>query len=209
LSHLTSQDSRANVLAWYVATATLGSSLGTELAGRLVEYLQQRDGWSVKDAYHSLFWLYAAIGLANLVLVSAMSVRAEDDVHSKPVNTAEEVDILLDDMDDENEAPTVLKQTTPTPPRKGGLFAQISPETRRITYKLGGIFALDSVSRCLRNFSMHTYFSSTVGWRNDQLESDQLLHRNKVRLAKINPWRYHFRCLPVIGFLRSASWATR
>jgi hypothetical protein len=135
------------VLSWYVATATLGSSIGTEVVGRIVEHLQQWDGWTIKDAYHSIFWLYAAIGLLNMAMVLVMSDRSEASTVSKPAEEGIESNVLLDDMDSDAEEPATPKPVkSPTPMRKkGGLLAQISPETRRVMYKLSSLFALDSV----------------------------------------------------------------
>ena len=47
LSHLTNPKTRSDVLAWYVTTASLGSAIGTELSGRIVDVLQRRDRKSV------------------------------------------------------------------------------------------------------------------------------------------------------------------
>src|ERR1700761_451026 len=44
LSHLTTPKTRADVLAWYVTTATLGASIGTEFFGRVIHWLQGREG---------------------------------------------------------------------------------------------------------------------------------------------------------------------
>ena len=51
LSQLTTPETRADVLAWYVTTSTLGSSLGSEASGRIVHYLQSLEGWTPVDSY--------------------------------------------------------------------------------------------------------------------------------------------------------------
>ncbi|ETI29370.1 hypothetical protein G647_01823 [Cladophialophora carrionii CBS 160.54] len=82
LSQLTTPTTRADVLAWYVTTSTLGSSIGSEVSGRLIHYLQARPGWTDVDAYHSLFWIYLIMGIVNvlfvLLLTDACELRAND-----------------------------------------------------------------------------------------------------------------------------------
>ena len=39
LSHLTTQDTRADMLAWYVIASMLGSALGSEASGRVFQTL--------------------------------------------------------------------------------------------------------------------------------------------------------------------------
>jgi MFS family permease len=47
LSHLTNRKTRADVLSWYVTTASLGSAIGTEVSRRVVDFLQtSKDGHS-------------------------------------------------------------------------------------------------------------------------------------------------------------------
>jgi hypothetical protein len=77
LSQLTTPSSRADVLAWYVTTSTLGSSIGSEVSGRVIHFLEERDGWTSVDAYHALFWVYAAMGLVNAVLVLPLTGDCE------------------------------------------------------------------------------------------------------------------------------------
>lgn len=55
LAELTVPDTRADVLSWYITTAALGSASGTAAAGRMVQWLQAKDGWSLLDAYHVCF----------------------------------------------------------------------------------------------------------------------------------------------------------
>jgi hypothetical protein len=77
LSQLTTPSSRADVLAWYVTTSTLGSSIGSEVSGRVIHFLEGRDGWTSVDAYHALFWVYTAMGLVNAVLVLPLTEDCE------------------------------------------------------------------------------------------------------------------------------------
>ncbi|CAK7265884.1 hypothetical protein SEPCBS57363_001817 [Sporothrix epigloea] len=82
LSEITNPATRAYVLAWYVTISALGSSLGLEVAGRVVNYLHNdRDagglGWTLVQAYHACYWAYAAMGVVNLVLSLLLSKRCE------------------------------------------------------------------------------------------------------------------------------------
>jgi MFS family permease len=78
LSTLTTAKTRPDVLAWYVTTATLGQSIGTEACGRVVSYLENKDGWNLTDAYHAIFWIYSFMGLANLIFMFSLSAKCEE-----------------------------------------------------------------------------------------------------------------------------------
>ncbi|OAA68267.1 Major facilitator superfamily domain, general substrate transporter [Niveomyces insectorum RCEF 264] len=83
LSEITNPATRADVLVWYVTTSALGSSVGTEIAGRAVHYLhggsggKTTGGWSLLQAYHVCYWAYAAMGVVNFVLSLLLSTRIE------------------------------------------------------------------------------------------------------------------------------------
>ena len=65
------------MLAWYVTTSTLGSSIGSEASGRFVHYLQARPGWTDVAAYHSLFWVYLIMGIVNVLFVLLLTDACE------------------------------------------------------------------------------------------------------------------------------------
>jgi MFS family permease len=77
LSQLTSPRTRADVLAWYITTSTLGSAVGSEVGGRIVTYLQAQDGWKLVDAYHALFWVYTGMGIVNAVFMMLLTDACE------------------------------------------------------------------------------------------------------------------------------------
>jgi MFS family permease len=77
ISQLTTPSTRADVLAWYVTSSTLGSSIGSEASGRIIHYLQNRAGWNDIDAYHTLFWIYAVMGCVNVVFVLLLTDACE------------------------------------------------------------------------------------------------------------------------------------
>jgi MFS family permease len=73
LSHLTNQETRSDVLSWYVVTSNLGSAVGTEVVGRVVETLKSRDGWSERHIYHAIFAAYVIMGIASMGLSVLMT----------------------------------------------------------------------------------------------------------------------------------------
>ncbi|EPE10886.1 major facilitator superfamily transporter [Ophiostoma piceae UAMH 11346] len=82
LSEVTNPATRADVLVWYVTTSAVGTSLGTEVAGRLIHYMESEPekgglGWPLLKAYHVCYWAYAAMGLMNLLLCLVLSKRTE------------------------------------------------------------------------------------------------------------------------------------
>ncbi|UNI13681.1 hypothetical protein JDV02_000403 [Purpureocillium takamizusanense] len=77
LSHLTEPSTRADVLSWYVTISTMSSAVGTEVAGRMVHVLQEWRGGTVTEAYHDMFWIYAAMGVTSLICALLMSDKCE------------------------------------------------------------------------------------------------------------------------------------
>lgn len=81
LSELTSPETRNDVLVWYVTLASIGSSVGTEISGQVIEFLtgggEGGQGWMLKDAYHACFWGYAVMGTLNMLSVGFLSNKCE------------------------------------------------------------------------------------------------------------------------------------
>lgn len=158
LSQLTTPTTRADVLSWYVAISTLGSSIGSTAAGRFIRHLQEAKKLSPVDAYHTLFWLYAGMGLVNLVLVSLLGQACEltgqaDEVYAQLPQQQQQNDDV-DDVDD-NDAPA--------PPQPKGRWltsrlSQISKPTRVVMWKLWVLLALDSVADGMVPYSLTNYF---------------------------------------------------
>ena len=138
LSHLTRPETRADVLAWYVTTSSVGSSLRTELSGRLVEILQHRD-WSLTEAYHAVYWVYVGVGIFNCCLTPLLSSNCE----AKKTTETEESEILLNEIDGDGNAQAT---EVPRQSKKQGHFAQISRETRSVMYKLWFLLIVDSLA---------------------------------------------------------------
>jgi MFS family permease len=157
LSHLTNPKTRSDVLAWYITTSSIGSAIGTELAGHVVESLQHRDGWRVTDAYHAIFWIYVIMGALNIVCTLLLSDACE--MIQAPKNEASEMlltDRVSHDEDGAKEAEAEAPET-PIPTRKS-FFAQISSETRAIMYKLWFLLIVDSLADGMVSYALTTYF---------------------------------------------------
>ncbi|KAF3770597.1 MFS general substrate transporter [Cryphonectria parasitica EP155] len=77
LSELTVPETRADVLSWYITTAALGSASGTAAAGRLVSWLQAREGWTLLAAYHVCFAVYALMGTLAFMAAFVLSPKSK------------------------------------------------------------------------------------------------------------------------------------
>lgn len=151
LSHLTTPETRADVLSWYVTTASVGSAIGAEASGRIVHFLQSLDGWTLLDAYHTSFLVYAGMGLVNVALTLLLSERCE----AKKVGAREEREVLLDEIGHPgNGSPG----SSLARPEKTSLFAQISQETRSIMYKLWFLLIVDSLADGMTGYSLTVYY---------------------------------------------------
>ncbi|KAI1380416.1 MFS general substrate transporter [Hypoxylon crocopeplum] len=169
LSQLTTPETRADVLAWYVTTALFGSSLGSELSGRLLRFLQSKDEWTEIDSYHALFWIYAIMGSVNFGLVmllsdecelrpqngtytrlpqdgSAGSTRSGADTHVEASETG-----LAGYHPSQNWIVRIVKWLS-------NRLAQISAPTRSVMYKLWFLLAVDSLADGMVPYSLTNYF---------------------------------------------------
>ena len=161
ISHLTSPATRADVLAWYVTTASLGSAIGTEISGRVVDSLQKKPGWTLIDAYHGVFWIYTGTGALNMVLTLFLSAKCESNVKEIP-KTTEEADVLLNgssaiSQEDESEEPAPPRtEVSKTGSRR--YFASISRETRSTMYKLWFLFIIDTLADGMVGYSLTVYY---------------------------------------------------
>lgn len=173
LSSLTSPNTRADVLSWYVTVATLGQSMGTESSGRVIHYLQHLDGWTLIDAYHAVFWVYSGVGVINLIFMALLSDKCE--IQKTEDTTKEEAEVLLDD-DESQEMEEVSRQSLDQPPQKDQkqrLFSQISTETRSAMYKLWFLLIIDSLADGMTPYSLTTYYM------------DQKFHMKKSTLGDV------------------------
>jgi len=145
-----------------VTVSTWGLSIGSEAAGRIIEHLNGGKGWTLTNAYHSIFIGYAVMGLVNSALVYFMTDACEADNTSDKyaqVSQNDNDDVELDEQDPS------LRPTpkTPEPPQAdnktwlswmGSWLSNISAPTRRIMYKLWILLMADSVADGMVPFAL-------------------------------------------------------
>ncbi|WWD19951.1 hypothetical protein CI109_104424 [Kwoniella shandongensis] len=146
LSQITTLESRSNVLSWYVTTASFGSAIGTEIAGRTIHALKGSAGWTEVDAYHAIFGLYVVFGIVNMGCALFLSERTELE---DPTKEGED-GILLESVEEEE----TDQKDTPKPSR----LAQLSPKTRSVMFKLWPLLAVDSMADGMVNYSLTAYY---------------------------------------------------
>lgn len=163
LSQLTSPVTRPDVLVWYVTTASLGSAAGTEISGQVIERLRRRDSWTLLDAYHACFWVYAAMGVVNLLSIMLLSDNCELDGTgtSRPVAEDNDVEPLLGAPVNGNPAPMVppsnIKTKDATQANRSR-FSRISRETRSVMYALWLLLMVDSLADGMVSIPLTTYY---------------------------------------------------
>lgn len=153
ISTLTTPKTRADVLSWYVTTAAVGSAIGAEISGRIVHSLQGRDGWTLIDAYHAVFWMYSGMGVLNMVITLLLSSKCEA-TPSEEVKT-EEAGTLLNTLNGNQDDDHIIP---PPEPIKKGRFARISQETLSIMYRLWFLLIVDSLADGMVGYSLTVYY---------------------------------------------------
>jgi MFS family permease len=168
LSQLTTPTSRADVLSWYITLSTLGSSLGSEVTGRMLEYLRNLEGWKLTDAYHALFLSYVIMGLLNAVLIffltkeceaeqepeqqySQLGQHEDDNPSSAAPGRIEGLNRIAEPIGDTSQQNTWWSYVT-------SFLADISRETLVICYKLWALLALDSLADGMVPYSFANYY---------------------------------------------------
>lgn len=161
IAELTVPETRSDVLSWYITTAALGSASGTAAAGRMIQWLQAKDGWTLLDAYHVCFGVYALMGVLAFLASFSLSSKCELKVPTvaKEEDAGEAAEGLLeshelspvDDRHDSIEAPS-------NPKPKTSKIAQISKETRSVMYALWFLLMVDSLAYGMVSMSLTTYY---------------------------------------------------
>jgi len=179
LSQLTSPKTRADVLAWYVTTSTVGSAIGSEASGRIIHLMQNSFGWELKSVYHGLFGIYTVMGVVNAVLVLLLTESCElqqtEKAYAQVPQEDERNSIELEGVGEEGEGmpegtvPNGNKTSSPTAAstpsgirrywaQLGSWLAQISAPTRAIMYKLWLLLAVDSIADGMVPYTLTNYY---------------------------------------------------
>lgn len=142
-------------------------SAGNVASGRVIQYLQNRDGWTLLDSYHAIFWIYTIMGTVNGLLTLSMTKDCElgskKDVDYSQV-PQDEIGEHDDSAQDSGLAETI-HQEKPMPSRLGRVRAwfvksasQISAPTRSVMYKLWFLLAVDSLADGMAPIPWTTYY---------------------------------------------------
>lgn len=187
VAELTCRETRNDVLVWYVTTASIGSAVGTELAGRVISWLTEdrnggvAGGWTLLEVYHAIFWLYALMGMLNMVSVLFLSEKCEllggnssfsstavassaTSTHSGGGETGETAPLLTNTTANPGED-GLAKPVPPKQPSSSGSFLSnfkiISHDTLRVIVLLWVLLMVDSLADGMTSNSLTTYFIST------------------------------------------------
>ncbi|CAI6282217.1 unnamed protein product [Periconia digitata] len=197
LSGLTDERTRGDVLAWYVTATTMAGAVGSEVAGRVVSWVEKSSG-DAKKAYHVLFWGYAGFGVVGCILCLGLSGRCEVAGEKRVVEErgrrrtrgsigdgdGEEEEVLLqpqtpsttdgfDHADETEDQRTALRGSSSQEKKKPSYFSQISKPTRRIMYPLWILLSVDSLADGMTPYSLMNYYV------------DQKFHLSKSALGDI------------------------
>lgn len=156
LSHLTTAETRSDVLTWYVTVSSLGSAFGTEFCGRALDFLRNRPGWEITSAYHAVFWLYILMGTSNMILALSMSDKCE--IHDTPDEPDASAPLLDDSYQQEGADSDDRSEQKPETAEKRSLLSQISSQTRAVMYKLWFLLVVDSLADGMVSYALTNYY---------------------------------------------------
>ncbi|RDI87474.1 hypothetical protein Vi05172_g2243 [Venturia inaequalis] len=175
LSQLTVAGTRAEVLTWYVVTAAVGTSGGLVFCGNLVDGLLEK-GWTAREAYHAVFWIYSACGGVNMLLTLFLSSKCEVDGHSEKEGKQEYQSLPQSEPNPSPSSTSIVDASPPSPrnngkpttasksdPKSKGILSKlthISPSSRPTLYKLCAIMSLDSLASGMAAYSLISLYVS-------------------------------------------------
>lgn len=159
-------------------------SAGNVASGRIIQYLQNRDGWTLLASYHTIFWIYTVMGIVNGVLTLLMTKDCELGSR-KDTDYSQVPQEEMGERDDHSQDDVVVDMEKPTPSRLGrirGWFvnsaSQISAPTRSVMYKLWFLLAVDSLADGMAPISWTTYYM------------DDKFHPSKAALGDVTSVSY-------------------
>lgn len=125
IAHLTPDNHRPEIFAFYGLFATAGAALGSLICGFVVDYLNLTKGYSLETCYRSIFVIYMVIALMKLGIMMFLSKNCE--------------------IGDENESPSDDTETDVLLPERQGSKNGLSTQTKHYLPRLLAIFMLDSL----------------------------------------------------------------
>lgn len=161
IAHLTEPQNRSDVFAWYVVIGILGTAFGSAVCGWMVELLQSRRGFSEVDAYHAVFYMYAAVGVAKASLTLLLTRKCEPE--PKPLVAAPPPSLTepSNSVAAPDERAPLLPPQSPPPKRtwKTPLkFLGISSRSLTILLRLCALFSIDSLASGMVPFSLINFY---------------------------------------------------
>ncbi|KAI0874417.1 major facilitator superfamily domain-containing protein [Hypoxylon argillaceum] len=164
LSQLTTPSTRSDVLAWHVSTPLIGSSIGSEVSGRVLHWLQTKEGWSQVDSYHTLFAIYAAMGVVNLALVTLLTEECELQQPDKSYAQVPQGENEIRESQSHDSSGSIDLHTEKSNKLVAAWtwfsnqLSQISRPTRSTMYKLWFLLAIDSLADGMVPYPLTNYY---------------------------------------------------
>jgi MFS family permease len=140
IAQLTPVPIRSDIFAWYTVIGSAGSSCGKLATGWIVQRLHTFEGWDQIQSYRAVFFAYAGLGVANMVLTCVLSPKVEAETHhiiNVDLGGATETEPLLNSRETEGAVIAVERKS---------LLPKISNESRAVVIKLCLLFAVDSLA---------------------------------------------------------------
>ncbi|KAF2270748.1 major facilitator superfamily MFS_1 [Lojkania enalia] len=148
LSGLTDDKTRSDVLAWYVTATTMAGAVGSEVAGRVVQWVERSAG-DERRAFHILFWGYAGFGVVGCVICLGLSGRCE--VKGEKGREG-------NDRGRTGEEEEASRAGLRAKRKKASYISQISGQTRKIMIPLWILLAIDSLADGMTPYSLMNYY---------------------------------------------------
>jgi MFS family permease len=131
LSHIVPDRLRTEIFAWYTLAGSLATAIGSLFGGMLTNTLQ-RTAMTPVGSYRVIVMLYAAFGALLAVFFTRLSSAAE----------------------------VSLSEEEPTSPAAMKAFLGIAADSRKVVFKLSGLFALDAFSGgfIVQSFAVYWFY---------------------------------------------------
>ncbi|KAI9374218.1 major facilitator superfamily domain-containing protein [Aspergillus egyptiacus] len=155
LAHLTPNEHLRDILLWYSLIGTAGTALGVMACGWAIHLLQTERGLEFVDACHTVFFMYAAIGVLKFLLSVALSQKVEAELKKPKQTRQEQVENETQPLLGDRNRPALAAQT----PERKSLFSFLGDrDVVSLVIRLFILFGLDSFASGLASLTWMTYF---------------------------------------------------